>query len=180
MSKNVPLTQGHNAIVDDDVYDYISSFKWQLHNSRHNKYARRHSNKKDSWYTDRKTRSVVCMHRFVYELKTGKELTKNQYIDHIDNNGLNNTFKNLRIVTTSQNNRNCRRPPGKTGFRGVRKFNNSSYQAYIRINNKFVHLGMFSTSIDAALSYDKKYRELEGNELKCNFKEPISWQVIIV
>lgn len=45
------------------------------------------------------------IHRLVAEAFIGK-IPKDMQVDHIDRNKLNNNLKNLRIVTTSENNRN--------------------------------------------------------------------------
>lgn len=47
-------------------------------------------------------------HRIVYEMVAGKQIEPGMQVDHIDGNGLNNTFANLRLVNVSLNNRNKR------------------------------------------------------------------------
>ena len=66
-------------------------------------------------------------------------------IDHIDRNILNNKISNLRNGTpqTNQFNRD-----GK-GYR----FHKGSYNAYISLNNKAIHLGCFNTGQEAKQAY---------------------------
>jgi len=82
-------------------------------------------------------------------------------IDHIDGNKSNNRFRNLRDVTRSANNQNRRRPDrgNKSGFLGV-KCHRKSFVARIRIDGKQIHLGVFSTAIDAHRAYIKAKRNL--------------------
>ena len=88
--KEIPLTGGNFAIVDDEDHERVSKNKWQL-NSRHGVkdpifYARAKINTK-----------IVQMHRVILNAKNG------QYIDHINGNGLDNRKCNLRFATRSQN-----------------------------------------------------------------------------
>jgi hypothetical protein len=48
-------------------------------------------------------------------------------VDHIDRNPLNNDIANLRVLSKSDNNRNCIKP-NKSGIRGV--YYRASHQAY--------------------------------------------------
>jgi len=60
---------------------------------------------------------------------------------------------------------------GHMGYTGVYKENNR-YRAVISIHRKSVHLGMFSTPEDAALAYNKKSREVYGEDGKQNVIKP--------
>jgi len=78
--------------------------------------------------------------------------------DHIDHNTLDNRESNLRIVTPQQN--KCNRRNVK-GF----QFDNQAnrYQAYITIDRKKKHLGMFATPEEAHNAYlkaKKKYHKI--------------------
>lgn len=84
--------------------------------------------------------------------------------DHIDGNRLNNTRKNIRFVTPSQNMFN----------RGISEINTSGYNgvyfhkdtgkwaAEIRANRKRIHLGLFSEKEDAIAARKQAEIELFG------------------
>lgn len=74
-------------------------------------------------------------------------------IDHIDGNGLNNRFSNLRIATLSQNgfNRNVT-PSPETGFRGVMRKGNK-WGAHIKVRGKDLWLGRFDSPELASDAY---------------------------
>jgi hypothetical protein len=66
-----------------------------------------------------------------------------QCIDHIDGNTLNNSKKNLRIVTHQQNNFNRVRAKGYT------KHSKNSWKAKITLNSKDIYLGSYATESEA-------------------------------
>lgn len=72
-------------------------------------------------------------------------------IDHIDGNGLNNKLTNLRNVSNQQNCRNKRLMPTNTsGFCGVYFVKTrKKWRAFIRHENKILHLGDFICKDDA-------------------------------
>lgn len=77
-------------------------------------------------------------------------------IDRIDASG-NYTPDNCRWATRTVQNRNTRRLSitNTSGYRGVH-FHKASgkWQAYISVDNKRKHLGLFLTALDAAKAYD--------------------------
>jgi hypothetical protein len=88
-------------------------------------------------------------HRVVWLLQTGEWPTK--HIDHIDGNGLNNKWSNLREVTPSQNAMNQKvRSDSASGVKGVSydKKRNMWY-VYIDIDKKRKHLGRYETKEEA-------------------------------
>ena len=143
--KQIPLTQGKFALVDDDIYDLIGNLKWCLQKGRTVLYATRHSSRKLP-----EKRHTIWMHHLVI----GKP-TKGMMIDHIDGNGLNNQRSNLRIVTNRQNLQNMKNHRnGKLSGCYYNK-NNNKWQAQIRINGKIKYLGYYNTEQEAHDAYLK-------------------------
>lgn len=138
--KEIKLTRGKFALVDDESYEELSRYKW--HYSQQGYAAR--GNYKD------KKRSIVMMHWHI----VGKP-EKGYCTDHIDRDKLNNTKANLRIVTISQNGMNKLKSKVNTsGYKGV-SWNKyaKKYTATIVLNKKTIHLGKFNDPQDAYKAY---------------------------
>jgi hypothetical protein len=111
--KRIPLTQGKEALVDDQDYEYLMQWKWCWHWTarRTTTYARRDIG-------GRRHKSSVHMHRVIAE-RMG-HLAQGRQIDHVDGNGLNNQRSNLRVATQSENGGNRgRNRNNKSGYKGV-------------------------------------------------------------
>lgn len=92
---------------------------------------------------------IYAAHRLAWLYMTG-EMPPDQ-IDHIDGNGLNNKWKNLRSVSAHENKKNKRLPVNNSsGFCGV-AWNKvcKKWRALIQVNGKSKHLGMFKDKSDA-------------------------------
>jgi hypothetical protein len=102
-------------------------------------------------------------HRIAYAMHTGKD-PLNMHIDHINGNGLNNSFFNLRLATPAQNLRNSKRPTSHTsGFKGVHKSKRSQrWIAQINVAGKLVYIGTFDSPELAHMAYCKAAAELHG------------------
>ena len=106
-------------------------------------------------------RKIYRAHRLAWLYMTG-EFPPTQ-IDHIDGNGLNNSFSNLRIATRKQNLANAKmKGCSRVGAKGVRKRGNS-YQAYIRKGGKQVYLGSSKLLDEASALYERAAQELHGD-----------------
>ena len=105
-------------------------------------------------------------HRIAWFLKTGEQPPNE--IDHIDEVKHNNKWVNLRKTNPSQNQCNVGKYTNNTsGFKGVTKQTNTDkWKAQIGINNKVMHLGLFSTPEEAHLAYceaaDKYHKEFSN------------------
>jgi len=156
--KIIHLTQGKQTIVDDEDYDRLSAFSWCLTPGKHTHYASRGTRIGGIY-------KRVLMHREILLVPEGK------FVDHIDRDGLNNTKENLRICTPSENARNSKIPITNTsGYIGV-SFDRRDrlWYSYINVNDKKIHIGTFKNPIDAALTRDKKAREIHGDFAHLNF-----------
>jgi len=94
------------------------------------------------------------------------------FIDHRDNDGLNNCKWNLRVCSRKQNNRNRKTRSRKTSdFKGVDLRAGGRWRAKIRVDGKSIHIGLFATQEEAARAYDVSARKHFGEFACCNFPE---------
>ena len=93
----------------------------------------------------------VYVHRVIYVLMTGEQP---EQIDHIDGNGLNNRWENLRSVSQRINSKNQKTHKTNTsGSTGVcfRK-DSGKWRARIMVDGKMVSLGSFCSKESAILA----------------------------
>lgn len=145
--REIKLTQGKTALVDDADYLYLSKFKWFAHWDGYNWYAYRKVNKQPR-----------SMHRELLPVE------KYMRIDHVDRNGLNNQRCNMRICCHCQNMRNSFHPSvNKSGFKGVSwKKSLKKWVAQINAHGAVTHLGVFKDKVEAAKAYDTACRLYHG------------------
>jgi len=138
--RQIPLTQNQFALVDDADFDWLNQFKWCAHWNPCTKsyYAMRGSKPKNG------KRHVIRMHREILGLKRGDKLEG----DHRNHNTLDNQRENLRAVTCQQNHWNRKNSKGYSWDKRTKK-----YQARIKLNNKVISLGLFSTTKGAHNAY---------------------------
>ncbi len=157
----IPLSQGLFTLVDDDVYEELSKFKWYVsHEGRNRMYAFR----LDRENGNRHTR----IHRVIMGAKPDK------VVDHQDGNPLNNLRSNLRICTQWENGKNVGlRVNNTSGWKGVSWQKNRGYwQAIIRINGKMTGVGCFENPIHAAMAYNEAALEHHGEFARLNSISP--------
>lgn len=89
-------------------------------------------------------------HRLAWMYVTGKFPLDE--IDHINGQGTDNRFINMRAISSAENGKNMRRSSTNTsGVCGVSWFERDKcWRAQIRINRRTKHLGYFDTIIHAA------------------------------
>lgn len=92
-------------------------------------------------------------HRIAWVLHHKKSIPKDMVTDHIDGDPLNNSAKNLRLCTQKENSRNSVTPKNNTtGFKGVSACG-KRYRAYISVNGKQIHLGLYDTPEEGFAAY---------------------------
>jgi hypothetical protein len=104
------------------------------------------------------TRGEYFCHRIIYYMQSGVDPGK-YFIDHADQNPSEN--KNLRLATKSLNAVNLKKNKSESGLRtssiykGVSKTRSKNkWRAYIVVNYKQIHLGIFTDEKNAAKAYN--------------------------
>jgi hypothetical protein len=158
MSREIPLTKGYVALVDDEDYDLVIQHKWYAATV-----VRKNRTLVYASPTNQKKTSVRYMHQL---LLPGVPL-----IDHIDGDGLNNCRTNIRPATVSQNAANQIAVPGSSRFKGVhwvsreRKWAAEIYAQGIRYSLK-----RHDSEEDAARAYDEAAIRFHGEFARLNFE----------
>ena len=155
MVKQMPLTQGKFALVDDEDFEYLSQWKWS--------YCGRRAYRHDKYGTPKN----LAMHRVLTNAQP------HQHVDHINLNPLDNRKCNLRLCTRSQNQANVRPRKNTTSkYKGVSwKTALKRWVVYVTKDGKQNYVGVFKSEEEAALAYNKKASELFGEFALLNIIE---------
>lgn len=152
MTKQIPLTKGAIALIDDEDFDRIAPLKWCCCNG----YAGKQINKK-----------FVYMHRFIMNAPP------DMFVDHINGNTLDNRKSNLRLSSEMQNARNqsVKRIAKTSNYKGVSLSKNGrKWCAFIKIGYRSKYIGVFNSELEAARAYDEAAIEAFGEFAKTNFE----------
>lgn len=160
--KEIPLTHGYVALVDDEDYDWLMQWKWHL--------------TKQGYAGTRAGKTQILMHRLITRAAKGQE------VDHKNLNKLNNQRSNIRVCTPAQNktNRtkqiNIKKPARETMQYGYSKFkgvcrHQKKWRARIKVGDKKIHIGLFATAEEAARAYDHIAFQHFGEFARLNFPE---------
>ncbi len=82
-----------------------------------------------------------------------------EFIDHLDNNKLNNNLDNLRWIDKSGNSRNYKKKRKYDLPTGVYT-RGKKFVVRMKLNKKTTHIGTFNTIEEASEAYEKKYDEI--------------------
>lgn len=144
--REINLTQGQVAIVDEELYLKFNCVKWLAVKYPGGYYAARAIPN----INGKRKQRIIYMHRIIIGAEKG------ELVDHINGNGLDNRINNLRLATYSQNAMNRNSEKGSsTEYKGVR-FKSGKYEANIGFNSKVIYIGRFDTAEEAAIAYNKQ------------------------
>lgn len=165
--KEIPLTRGQVALVDDEYFEWLSQWKW---------YAR--------WHAEGQSYRVARTYR---DPETGQHGTRAMHAeilgtvageigDHINHDALDNRRANLRKCDQCQNSWNARKmQDSRAPYKGVTlhgvtlsgaRYQNPRWLARICVRGKRIHLGFFRDPIEAARAYDRAAQQYFG-EFAC-------------
>jgi hypothetical protein len=160
---------GGEVIVDAEDYDDLIQFDWCISRGYAVRKVKLHKN---TWANE-------YMHRRILR----KDLMLSEYteVDHINGNRLCNVKSNLRLCSKAQNNRNAKRKPGQSGFRGVTHYHDKRYNSkhrwrvMIHVDYKCISFGYFDDAETAAKVYDEAAIKYHGEFATLNFPKAL-WQ----
>lgn len=171
MPKEIKLfgkfSDGLCALVDDEDYDRVNQHRWHVGNNGYIK----------TFIGGRKNVKCLLMHRLIMNPPDDFE------VDHKDGNKLDNRRSNLRVARREENARNLRRHKKfSSRFKGV-SWNGKAqlWDARIGDNRQTLHLGQFSSEIQAALAYNTAALERFGefaslNEITPNTPDDVRYR----
>ena len=152
------LGYGMYAIVDDEMFDRCSYFRWRLQRARgkyHNLDYAITSVRVNGRFEN------LLLHRLIMNTPDS-----NIAIDHIDHNGLNNQMSNLRLCVDGKNNAMNQSKLGRrttSRYKGVHYFKtHRKWRATISVGNKRLSLGLYNSETDAALAYNEAAKVHHG------------------
>ena len=146
--KEIILTQGKTALVDDEDFERVNMYKWCAHKKGRNiihHYAVRN-------IVENGKHKTLGLHRFILNITD-----ENIKVDHKNRNTLDNRKENLRPCNTSENNSNriCM-PKSTSKYLGVYFHKGTGkYMARIKKDKSTIYLGVFKDEKDAAIAYNK-------------------------
>ena len=160
MALKIPLTgkygHGKEALVDLEDYDKVSVHKWWLSKLSDGGYY------VATWIQGKN----VYLHRFILGIN---------WVDHRNNNTLDNTRENLRPCSKAENGANKNKCVTYGGhvtasrYKGVYwSKGNQNWYAQIGISGKSKHLGTFETEVEAARAYNRAAVERFGEFARLN------------
>ena len=103
-----------------------------------------------------------------------------KFIDHIDQNPLNNRIENLREATNIENSRNKTKYKSNTsGYKGVSwSKNRERWCSQIKINTTAINLGRYTDPIEAAQAYNLAAEQYFGEFAYFNgLPDELAWGV---
>jgi hypothetical protein len=154
--KEIQLSQGKLAQVDDEDFEYLLQWRWSYLKGARTGYAVRTVKDEEG------KKHNILMHRLLMSTPKGMEC------DHRDGNGLNNQSTNLRNCTSTENKRNVSKHKGVSSiYKGV-WYDKKLNRWQVRVSR--LDVGRFKEEHHAALAYDLWATDMYGEFARTNFK----------
>lgn len=158
--KEIILTEGFVALVDDEDYGYVARFTWRVDKRKNTNYAIRHV------CLPGRPKTTQRMHRLILGLGD-----PSVDVDHLNKNGLDNRKENLRMCGRTQHIAHHRT---KDQYLGVYKIEGGhGWEVRAKFGQKQIHLGPFQSKEDAARAYDKEAAAEFGELAVVNLPESL-------
>lgn len=168
MVKEIPLTQGQFALVDDEDFEWLNQLSWQAAwNPSSKGYYAQHT--QHLRIDGKRSTKSIGMHRLILNAP------KNKVVDHINHNTLDNRKENLRIVSFRQNRQNLKinttsKYSGVCWDKKLKK-----WFARIAIAGMMKPIGYFPKEQSAAKAYEMAQRLYCNENLVCKIKQVSSY-----
>jgi hypothetical protein len=149
-----------------DYDNYSVSNQGNVRNDQTNRVLKNHLDKCNYhvvYLSKNNKAKTVKVHRLVANAFINNPEEK-PYVDHIDNNRINNDVVNLRYCTPQENIRNSKLNDKNTsGYKGVslNKLTNK-WESYITVDRIKVHLGYYDNADDAKQARIRKVNQVFG------------------
>lgn len=155
--KTIKLENYGISTIDDSDHNIVKKHSWRIISGKYSRTQYAYT-----WFKGK----ILTMHRLIMKAK------KDQIVDHVNGDGLDNTRSNLRFATKLQNSWNHKRQlNSRSPFVGVCQYTPSYFVAQITNCGKRHFLGVYKTAKEAAIAYDKFALKHRGNFARLNFPQ---------
>lgn len=159
MVREIPLSQGQVALIDDEDAFRVVPFKWSAVRP-----DGRHWYGKRVIHVDGKTFNLY-LHRYILAVPDAV------HVDHINGDGLDNRRENLRIASRRQNLLNSK-GYGTSGYKYVTAAaSGHGFRVNLKVNGRVRSFGRFEDAKEAARVADAAARHFFGEFAWTNFDE---------
>lgn len=156
--REIELTRGQKALVNDDFFDTYGHIKWYAAENKGRYYARNSSLGEG--------KCGIYLHNFIM----GNPKNKSWQIRFKNGNTLDCRKENLMFIrrsdNTQQTSKTQKRRSKTSEFLGVSHVN--YYAARIKCDGRTINIGNFKTEKEAAIAYNTYAKKLFGNKAKLN------------
>ena len=163
--KEIPLSGGSTALIDDEDYSYLSRWKW--HNG--GGYAVRTEYETIMVTHQGKRRKVFIPQRIIMAREIMRAPSGRKVI-HLNGDNLDNSRANLALAGNGDiKHRRGKQAGCSSKYKGViYQKNVGKWRARITIDGKLTCLGLYDTEKEAALAYNEAAKKHYGELARLN------------